>query len=250
MQWFKRDNSASTSFIVSAAVWLVIGTLMGLVLAIEFVFPDFARGIAQLVFPRLRQAHVNTVLFAWLSGAMMGIWLYIVPRLTGRKIYSELLGNLSAIAWNISVAVGIVAILYGYTQSREYAEMIWVVDVAVMAVLLMNGFNILMTIRHRVEPKLYVSLWFIIATVVLFPFVYFIGNVMWAPPTGALMGINDATINWFYGHNVLGLWFTTGLLAVIYYIVPKETGTPLYSLSLSLIGFWGVLFFYTGVGAH
>ena len=119
-----------------------------------------------------------------------------------------------------------------------------------MVVLLTNAFNILMTIHHRVEPKLYASLWFIIATVVLFPLVYFIGNVMWAPPTGALMGINDATINWFYGHNVLGLWFTTGLLAVIYYIVPKETGTPLYSLSLSLIAFWGTLFFYTGVGAH
>jgi len=119
-----------------------------------------------------------------------------------------------------------------------------------MVVLLTNAFNILMTIHHRVEPKLYASLWFIIATVVLFPAVYFIGNVMWAPPTGALMGINDATINWFYGHNVLGLWFTTGLLAVIYYIIPKETGTPLYSASLSLIAFWGTLFFYTGVGAH
>jgi cbb3-type cytochrome c oxidase subunit I len=95
-----------------------------------------------------------------------------------------------------------------------------------------------------------VSLWFIIATVVLFPLVYFIGNVMWAPSTGALTGVNDAIVNWFYGHNVLGLWFTTGLLAVIYYIVPKETGTPLYSASLSLIAFWGTLFFYTGVGAH
>jgi cbb3-type cytochrome c oxidase subunit I len=250
MQFLKRDNSAAMTFLVSAAVWLVIGTIFGLLLTIEFVFPDFAKGIAQVVFPRLRQAHVNTVLFAWLSGAMMGIWLYIVPRLTGRKIYSETLGVLCAVAWNLSVAVGIIAIMYGHTQSREYAEMLWGVDVAVMAVLLANEFNILMTIRRRVEPNLYVSLWFIIATVVLFPLVYFIGNVMWQPATGALMGINDATINWFYGHNVLGLWFTTGLLAVIYYIVPKETGTPLYSASLSLIAFWGTLFFYTGVGAH
>lgn len=250
MGYLKRDNSAATTFLVSAAVWLVIGTLMGLGLTIEFVFPDFARGIAQIVFPRLREAHVNTVMFAWLSGAMMGIWLYIVPRLTGRKIYSELLGNIGAIAWNISVAIGILLIMNGVTQSREYAEMVWGVDVAVMIVLISNAFNILMTVYHRVERKLYASLWFIIATVVLFPLVYFIGNVMWAPATGALTGINDATVNWFYGHNVLGLWFTTGLLAVIYYIVPKETGTPLYSASLSLIAFWGTLFFYTGVGAH
>ncbi len=250
MGWLKRDNSAATNYLLSAAVWLVIGTVFGLLLTIEFVFPDFAKGVAQLVFPRLRQAHVNTVLFAWLSGAMMGTWLYMVPRLTGRKIYSELLGNFGVIAWNMSVAIGITAILYGHTQSREYAEMIWGVDVAVMVVLLTNAFNILTTIHHRVEPKLYASLWFIIATVTLFPMVYFIGNVMWVVPAGALVGINDATLNWFYGHNVLGLWFTLGLLAVIYYIVPKETGTPLYSLSLSLIAFWGTLVFYTGVGAH
>jgi cbb3-type cytochrome c oxidase subunit I len=250
MDWLKRDNSAASSFLVSSAVWLVVGTLMGLVLAIEFVFPDFARGIPWLVFSRLRQAHVNTVLFAWLSGAMMGAWLYIVPRLTGRKIYSELLGHVSSAAWNFALLFGIVSILNGHTQSREYAELIWGVDVAVMAVLITNAVNILMTIHRRVEPKLYVSLWYITATVVLFPILYFIGNVMWAPPTGAITGINDTIINWFYGHNVLGLWFTTGLLAVIYYIVPKETGTPLYSMWLSLIAFWGILFFYTGVGAH
>ncbi len=247
---FRRDNSASTNFILWAAIWLVIGTLMGLVLAIEFVFPDFAHGIPWLVFGRLRQAHVNTVLFAWLSGAMMGAWLYIVPRLTGRKLYSEVLGNVSVLAWNVALLLGIIGILMGHTQSREYAELVWWVDVAVMAVLLMNAFNILMTISKRVEPKLYVSLWYITSTVVLFPILYFIGNVMWNPPTGSLTGVNDTIFNWFYGHNVLGLWFTTGLLAVIYYIVPKETGTPLYSMWMSLIAFWGVLFFYTGVGAH
>jgi len=246
----RRDNSASVNFILSACIWLVIGTLMGLVLAIEFVFPDFAHGIPWLVFGRLRQAHVNTVLFAWLSGAMMGAWLYIVPRLTGRKIWSELLGNLTVIAWNVSLLYGIVAILHAHTQSREYAELIWVVDVAVMTVLIGNAINILMTIKNRVEPKLYVSLWYITATVVIFPILYFIGNVMWNPPTGALTGVNDTIFNWFYGHNVLGLWFTTGLLAVIYYIVPKETNTPLYSMWLSLVAFWGTLFFYTGVGAH
>jgi cbb3-type cytochrome c oxidase subunit I len=247
---FRRDNSAGTNFILSAAVWLVLGTLLGLVLAIEFVFPDFAHGLPWLVFSRVRQAHVNTVMFAWLSGVMMGCWFYIVPRLTGRKIWSETLGNLSVIAWNVSLLYGIASILNGQTQSREYAELIWIVDVAVMIVLLTNAVNILMTIKNRIEPKLYVSLWYIIATVVLFPILYFIGNVMWAPPTGALTGINDTIFNWFYGHNVLGLWFTTGFLAIIYYIVPKETGTPLYSMYLSLIAFWGILFFYTGVGAH
>ncbi len=235
---------------LSAALWLLLGVLMGLILALEFVFPDVFRGTAWLEFGRLRQAHVNTVLFAWLSGGMMGLWLYIVPRLTGRKLFSEVLGNVCAILWNLALLFGVAGLLLGITQSREYAELIWYVDVAVLLVLVLNALNVLMTIRHRVEPKLYASLWFIIATVVLFPMVYFIGNVMWQPPTGALTGINDTIFNWFYGHNVLGLWFTTGLLAIIYYIVPRETSTPLYSQFLSLIAFWGTLLFYTGVGAH
>jgi cbb3-type cytochrome c oxidase subunit I len=247
---WKRENSASANFMLSAAAWLVIGVTFGLILALEFVFPDVFKGVPWLVFGRLRQAHVNTVLFAWLSGAMMGMWLFIVPKLTGRKIWSELVGNISAAAWNLSLVVGIVGLLAAQSQSREYAEMIYAVDVAVMVVLLLNLVNIWMTVAHRVEPKLYVSMWYIIGTVMWFPLLYFIGNVMWAPPTGALTGVNDTIFNWFYGHNVLGLWFTTGLLAVVYYIVPRETQTPLYSHFLSLIAFWGIAFFYTGVGAH
>lgn len=246
----KKDNSAAANFMLTAAGWLILGVLMGLTLAIQFVFPDFGKGIAELVFGRLRQAHTNTVMFAWLSGGMMGLWLYIVPRITGRKLWSEVLGNITVILWNIGVAIGIAGILLADTQSREYAEMMWPVDVLVEIVLILNLINIYMTVKHRTEPKFYVSLWYIIGTVIFMPILYFIGNVMWNPPTGALTGINDTIFNWFYGHNVLGLWFTTGLLAVIYYIVPRETKTPLYSHVLSLIGFWGIILFYTGVGAH
>jgi cbb3-type cytochrome c oxidase subunit I len=247
---FNKENSASVNFMLSAAVWLVIGVLMGLTLALQFVFPDLFRGIPWLVFGRLRQAHVNTVMFAWLSGGMMGLWLYIVPRLTGRRLWSERLGNFTMILWNLALLLGIIGILNAYTQSREYAEMIWVIDIGAMVVLILNLINLYMTIAHRVEPKLYVSLWYITGTLIWMPLLYFIGNVMWNPPTGALTGINDTIFNWFYGHNVLGLWFTTGLLAVIYYMVPIETHTPLYSHFLSLIAFWGIAFFYTGVGAH
>ena len=247
---FSKQNSASVNFMLTAAIWLVIGVLMGLTLALQFVFPDLFRGVPWLVFSRLRQAHTNTVMFAWLSGGMMGLWLYIVPRLTGRRLWSERLGNLTMILWNLALLVGIIGILGAETQSREYAELIWIVDVAVMIVLILNLINLYMTIAHRVERKLYVSLWYISGTLIWMPLLYFIGNVMWNPPTGALTGINDTIFNWFYGHNVLGLWFTTGLLAVIYYIVPKETRTPLYSHFLSLIAFWGFAFFYTGVGAH
>lgn len=247
---FNKTNSASANFMLSATVWLILGVAMGLVLALQFVFPDLFRGIPWLVFSRLRQAHTNTVMFAWLSGGMIGLWFYIIPRLTGRRLWSEKLGNLTMLLWNLALVIGIVGILSAQTQSREYAEFIWTVDILVMIGLVMTMLNIYMTIGHRVESKLYVSLWYISGTVIWMPLLYFIGNVMWNPPTGALTGINDTIFNWFYGHNVLGLWFTTGLLAVIYYIVPRETKTPLYSHFLSMIAFWGIVFFYTGVGAH
>jgi cbb3-type cytochrome c oxidase subunit I len=246
----KRENSASAFFMLSAAAWLLLGVLMGLTLALEFVFPDLFRGVPWLVFSRVRQAHTNTVMFAWLSGGMMGLWMYIVPRLTGRRLWSETLGHISAILWNLTLLLGIIGILSAHTQSREYAELVWAVDVAVMLVLILNMINFYMTISHRVESKMYVSLWYIAGTLIWMPLLYFIGNVMWNPPTGSLTGVNDAIFNWFYGHNVLGLWFTTGLLPVIYYVVPKETHTPLYSHFLSLIAFWGIALFYTGVGAH
>lgn len=249
-RWFEKDNSAAVFFMMSAAIWLVLGVTMGLILALEFVFPDLFNGIAFLVFGRLRQAHTNTVMFAWLSPGMMGIWFYMVPRLTGRKLWSEPLGNFAALLWNIALAAGIVLLLAGSTQSREYAELVWWIDVAVMIVLLLNVVNFYITIMNRVDKSMYVSLWYISGTLIWMPMLYFIGNVMWNPPTGALTGINDAIFNWFYGHNVLGLWFTTGLLAVIYYIVPRETRTPLYSHLLSLIAFWGIALFYTGVGGH
>ncbi len=245
-----QENSASRNFMLTAGLWLLIGVSMGLILALEFVFPDLFSGVPWLVFSRLRQAHTNTVMFAWLSGGMIGLWLYIVPRLSGRKLWSETLGNITMILWNLAVGLGVFGILNAYTQSREYAEFIWIIDVAVMVTLILNMINIYMTIGHRTEPKLYVSLWYITGTVIWMPLLYFIGNVMWNPPVGALTGINDTIFNWFYGHNVLGLWFTTGLLPVIYYIVPRETKTPLYSHFLSLIAFWGIAFFYTGVGAH
>lgn len=247
---FSKSNSASMNFMLSSTIWVLLGVSMGLVLALQFVFPDLFHGVSWLVFGRLRSAHTNTVMFAWLSMGMVGILLYIVPRLTGRQLWSERLANLCMIVWNISMAVGIVGLLTAHSQGREYAEFIYSVDVGIMVGLLLLMVNFYMTIAHRTENKFYVSLWYVIGTFIWMPSLYFIGNVMWHPATGSMMGINDSMYNWFYGHNVLGLWFTTGLLPIVYYLVPKQTRTPLYSHALSLIAFWGVIFFYTGVGAH
>ncbi len=251
--WLARnihDDSAALAFFMGATILIVLGVTYGLIMVIQFVFPTFASGISFLVLGRIRQAHTNTVMFAFLSMGQMGFWYFIIPRLTGRKIWSEVLGVFTAAAWGIAILVGTILLLLGQSQGREYAELVYGVDVAVIVCCILNIINFFMTISQRVEKKLYVVVWYITGAIIWFPLLYFIGNVMWDPPTGALTGINDAIFNWFYGHNVLGLWFTPGLLAVIYFIVPKETKTPLYSHSLSLIAFWGLVLFYTGVGGH
>lgn len=247
--WDKPD-SASRNFMTSAVLWVLLGVAMGLVLALQFVFPDLFRGVSWLVFGRLRQAHTNTVMFAWLSMGMIGLWLYILPRLTGRRLWSERLANLCMLLWNVAMVVGIGGLLTGHSQGREYAEFIYPVDVGVVVGVLLLTLNVYMTIAHRTEKKFYVSVWYLIGTLIWMPSLYFVGNVMWHPATGSMTGINDTMYNWFYGHNILGLWFTTGLLPVVYYMVPKMTRSPLYSHMLSLVAFWGIIFFYTGVGAH
>ena len=246
---FHADDSAARNFMVVSALWLVFGTAMGLLLAIEFVFPDFMSWLP-FVFSRLRQEHTNTVMFGFLSTGMIGLWYYILPRLTGRRLWSEPLANVVLVLWTVGVLIGVVLISMAHTQSREYAEMVWGVDIAILVALVLSLVIVFMTIARRVESKLYVTLWFIIGTSMWMPLLYAIGNVVWNPPTGALTGINDAIWNWFYGHNVLGLWFTTGMLGVFYYLLPKEVHTPLYSVKLGLISFWGTLLFYTGVGGH
>lgn len=247
---FDRKDSTARNMAASALVWLVLSITLGLIQALEFIAPDIFQGIWWLVFPRIRQVHVNGLAFGWLSMAMVAGWYYIVPRLTKSDIHSERLGNIVMLLWNLALAAGLVGILFGYTQAREYAELAWPIDIAIMVVLLLTAYNLLRTIAARTAEHLYVSLWYIMGSLIWFPIVYAIGNVIWAPPTGSLTGLNDAIWAWFYGHNILGLWFTTGTVALIYYIVPKEIKRPLYGYSLALIAFWLLAFFYPAVGAH
>ncbi len=257
------EGSASRNFLFSAIFWLTIADMVGLIAAIEMISPDFLAGIPWLVFGRLRPIHTNGVLFMWLSMAQIGSFFYIVPRLCGVKLFSELLGNVTMILWNFVGFAGVLTLANGLTQGREYAELIWPIDVMVMAALLMAGYNIYRTIMMRKEKKLFVSLWYIMGTMVWMPMLYFVGNVMWQPillpgpetniagfPSGSLQGITDVIWQWFYGHNVLGYWFTTSGVAIVYYLVPVITRSPLYSHLLSLIGFWSIAFFYGLVGMH
>lgn len=243
------DKAVKLWFLLGA-LWFAVFTTFGLLLAIKFFFPTFLGEAQWLTFGVVRPAHVNGVLFGFVSSGLLGAMFYAVPRLCARPIFKPRLAIAIPLLWNTAVLTGIVWILMGGSQGREYAELPWVIDVAVMVTLVLMAVVILGTIAKRREKKLYVSLWYYAGTMLWFPIVYFIGNVMWNSGTGALNGINDAMFNWYYGHNVLGLWFTTLGIPAVYYAIPHILKRPLYSHLLSLISFFSIAFFYTGVGAH
>ncbi|WP_029915749.1 cbb3-type cytochrome c oxidase subunit I [Pelobacter seleniigenes] len=244
-----QDTSAKI-FFAATIFWFAIFTGFGFILAIKFFQPTFLGSTEVLTFGRIRPAHINGVLFGFLSSGLLGAMFYILPRLCKTELRLSRLASLAAIVWNISVLIGIAMILSGNTQGREYAEMPWFIDVLVVLALLIFAVVTFSTLRCRQEKKLYVSLWYYAGTMLWFPVVYVIGNVMWKIPEGALNGTTDAIFNWYYGHNVLGLWFTTLGIPAWYYLVPKLTRRPLYSHLLSIIAFFSIAFFYTGVGGH
>lgn len=245
----KGDRAAKLWFFL-AVLWFAFFTTFGFFVAIKFFFPTFIGDVSWFTFGVIRPAHVNGVIFGFLSSALLGAMLYIVPRLCAVPLYRPRLALLTPVLWNAAVLAGVIWILLGGSQGREYAELPWAIDIAVEVVLIMLAYIVLGTIVKRREKKLYVSTWFYAGTMLWYPLIYFIGNVMWNPPEGALNGIRDAVFNWYYGHNTLGLWFTTLGIPAIYYMVPRIIKRPLYSHLLSLIAFFSIAFFYTGVGAH
>lgn len=244
------EGGAARGLFISSVAWLVIAVSLALVLAVKFIFPEFLSGYGFLQFGRVRPVHVNIAAFGWLSMVQVAAVFYIVPKLTKTRLYSERLGNLTVILWNVFLVLAAFTLLMGMTQGREYAELIWPLDVFFLVILGLVAFNVFMTVLRRREKGLYVSLWYFLGSLVWMPIIYVVGNVMWVVPAGALSGVNDAIVNWFYGHNILGLWFTTLGIGAAYYLLPKLVKKPLYSHKLSLIGFWTIGLFYSWVGTH
>jgi cytochrome c oxidase cbb3-type subunit 1/cytochrome c oxidase cbb3-type subunit I/II len=238
------------AFCLTSAIWFSGAVSFGMIGAGYLIAPDFMANIGFIHFGKARPVHVNLVLFGFLTPGFLAAAFYYVPRLLRTDLYSEKLGVITAILWNITVALVIISLGLGYSQGREYAEMPWPVDMLIVILFALVVFNLVMTIRQREEKILYVSVWYVMAAVVLTGITFSLGNVIWQPSTGALLGIPDAILLWFYGHNVFGLLLTPMGLAVAYYVIPRATQSPLYSHTLSLIGFWSLIVVYTHIGTH
>ncbi len=239
-----EPGSASRRFIYASIFWLLVPGLFGLILAIFLYDPSLFDRLplalkSLLSFGRLRPAHVNIAIFGWLSQAYVGAILYILPRLTRARLYSERLAHLNWWLWNIMILGALVTLPLGLTQGREYAELIWPLDLLLILNWTLLAVNIWGTVLRRTEPKIYVSLWnFMAATVVFIP-VYAVGNKIW-DPSGAFTGMTDNIVNYFYVHNLFNSWFTTAGVGLALYLLPKLTDKPLYSHRLALWGLWSV----------
>ncbi len=254
-----HDDRAAKWWLASGVFWLIVVTTFAMIMATELAAPETFGGISWLVFSRVRPAHVEGVIYAWLTTMYFGAIFYFAPRLLGTKaMWNETLAIGTIIVYDLAMAFGFGLLLTGHTQGREYAEFPWIIDLFVILVFLSNAVNIVGTVAVRHVRPLYVSMWWAMAAPIWVAASIFIENVFWRPgatifsnPSGYLPnGLHDAMINWWGNHNLFGLWLTPVLIAVTYYFVPRITNTPLYSHTLSLISFWGLIFVYAAVGDH
>ncbi len=239
-----HEDKSAKWFIFVSIVFFLVTILIGFTMAIKFVFPEFLGGVGIFSFGRIRAIHTNGVLFGWLLAADMGLAYYLVPRLCGVKLFSEKLGIATLLLWVVIVLGAVVTLASGQTQAREYLELVMWLDVLVTVAWVMFAVNIFGTIAKRKYPQMYVSLWYIMGTIFWTALIWIVGNLP------VYSGVNDANVNWWFGHNAVGLIFTPLGVATAYYFIPKSTGNPLYSHRLSLIGFWTIAFLYIWTGAH
>ena len=253
MSEYAYDEKTVTGFIVSAIGWGVVGILVGLWISVQLWAPSW--NIAPyFTYGRLRPVHTNALAFGLGLGAIFGLFYYIVMRLTRRPLVLPKLARFHLHLFNVAIALAALSLFAGMNQTLEYAELEWPLDVVVVAIWVIFAINIFATIIKRREEQMYVSLWYVLATVIAVAILYIVENL--AVPAGLFKsyslfaGVNSANVQWWYAHNAVGFVFTTPILAMFYYFLPKSTGLPIYSHRLSIVAFWSLVFAYLWTGAH
>lgn len=246
----RDDADKSTSLVVGvcltlAVVWLVLASLAGLISSIKMHEPDWWVQYGWITFGRIRPIHLNMVAYGWCSLAGIGVAIWLIPRLLKTELLGAKYALVGGALWTIGVFAGTVAIAMGYSDGLEWLEYPWQIDILLVVGGALVGVPLWLTLLNRKVKHLYVSVWYIGAGLLWFPILFLIAN--WP---ALHFGVQQATMNWWFGHNVLGLWFTPIGLAASYYFIPKVIGKPIHSYNLSLLGFWSLAFFYSQVGGH
>ncbi len=232
-------------FLSCAVVWLVVASLAGLTSSIKLHEPDWLTQQAWMTFGRLRTIHLNAVAYGWAPMTALGTAIWMLPRLLKTELLGGRFAVLGAMIWNAGLIAGLGCIAVGLNDGLEWLEIPWQVDILIVVGGSLVGLPLVFTLQNRRVDHLYVSIWYMGAALFWFPILFLIGNV-----PGLHIGVEQATMNWWFGHNVLGLFYTPMALASVYYFLPKIIGRPVQSYNLSLLGFWTLAFFYGQVGGH
>ena len=254
LEKFTYDNKLSKLFMYATILWGFVGMLVGLTAAFDLIFPALNAGIPWLTFSHIRPLHTNAVIFAFVGNGIFTAVYYASPRLLKTPMYSKTLGAIHFWGWQLIIVAAAITLPLGLTQSKEYAELIWPIDVAVVVIWVIFGVNFFMTIIQRRMKHMYVAIWFWIATWITVAVLYIVNNLQL--PTSFLhsypiyAGVQDALVQWWYGHNAVAFFLTTPYLGLMYYFVPKAANRPIYSYKLSIIQFWALIFIYIWAGSH
>jgi len=251
---FYYDNKIVKKFINATIFWGIIGMSIGLLLAYMFLFPNMADGVSWLSFGRLRPLHTNAVIFAFVGNAIFAGVYYSTQRLLKARMWSDFLSNLNFWGWQAIIVGAAITLPLGYTTSKEYAELEWPFDIAIAVIWVAFGLNLIMTMVKRRQRHLYVAIWFYLATFVTVAVLHIV-NSMELPVSAlksysAYSGVQDALVQWWYGHNAVAFFLTTPFLGLMYYFVPKAANRPVYSYRLSIVHFWSLIFIYIWAGPH
>ncbi len=254
LEKFYYDNKIVRNFAYATIIWGFVGMLVGLLAAMQMIWPVMNFDLPYTTFGRIRPLHTNAVIFAFVgNGIFMGLY-YSLQRLTKARMFSDLLSNINFWGWQLIIVAAAITLPLGITTGKEYAELEWWIDIAITLLWVVFGINMMGTIIKRREKHLYVAIWFYIATFVTVAVLHIVNSfeipVSFTKSYSVYAGVQDALVQWWYGHNAVAFFLTTPYLGLMYYFIPKAANRPVYSYRLSIIHFWALIFLYIWAGPH
>jgi cytochrome c oxidase cbb3-type subunit I/II len=248
------DDAVVRKFVWASVIWGTVGMLVGVLIALQLAFWQLNFGVPFLTYSRLRPLHTNAVIFALVGNMMFAGVYYSTQRLTKARMGSDLLSRIHFWGWQLIIVAAALTLPFGITQGKEYAELEWPIDIAIAGIWVVFAINFFWTLAKRNERNLYVALWFYISTIITVALLH-IFNSFAIPLTAtksysAYAGVQDALVQWWYGHNAVAFFLTTPILGIMYYFVPKAAERPVYSYRLSIVHFWALVFVYIWAGPH
>ncbi len=254
MERFAYDNKIVKYFLIATVTWGVVGMLVGLLAAFQIYIPELNLGLPFTTFGRIRPLHTNAVIFAFVGNAIFTGVYYSSQRLLKARMFSDTLSWIHFWGWQLIILAAALTLPTGHTQAKEYAELEWPIDIAIAIVWVAFGINLIGTIIRRRVKHMYVALWFYIASFVTVAVLHIVNSlsvpVSFLKSYSVYAGVQDALVQWWYGHNAVAFFLTTPYLGLMYYFLVKAANRPVYSYRLSIVHFWTLIFIYIWAGPH